>query len=64
MDGDQPIRIHWMGSFNQQIVHYQGFMDFKFTDTKINDNLFRRNINKDTLYIQNGEIILFLVQYY
>ena len=58
MHGDQPIRIHWMGSFNQQIVHYQGFMDFKFTDTKINDNLFRRVINKDTLYIQNGEIIL------
>ena len=49
MDGDQPIRIHWIGPLNQQIVHYQGFMDFKFKDTKINDNLLDKifNLNKN-----------------
>lgn len=55
-DGEQPIEIHQKDNINS--VHYHGFLDQRFTDTKLSQNIFRREINHDTLYIQDGEVIV------
>lgn len=35
-----------------------GSSDFKWIDTKLNDNLFKRDIGKSTLYFLEGELVL------
>jgi hypothetical protein len=32
--------------------------NLKWTDTKLSDNIFKREIMKDTLYVQNGEVVV------
>jgi hypothetical protein len=39
-------------------VHIQGAVDIKWTDIKISDTIFKRNIGKNTLYIKDGIIIV------
>lgn len=39
-------------------VHIQAPVDLKWTDTKINDTVFKRLVGKSTLYIENGQIIV------
>jgi hypothetical protein len=39
-------------------VHIPKPIDLKWTDTKLSDTMFKREIMKDTLYVKDGQIIL------
>ena len=52
MNGSQAISIEQEGNVNT--VHYKAPVDLKWTDTKINETTFKREIMKDTMYIKDG----------
>ena len=39
------------------VVHYLGAVDLKFTDTILNNLTFKRQIEKEAIYIREGEIV-------
>ena len=39
-------------------VHIEGAIDLQWVDTKLSEDLFRRDIGKNTIYIKNGEIVV------
>ena len=48
--------IEFICEDNKHTVKYLGLIDLKFVDTIINDSVFKREIEKDTLYIKDNEI--------
>lgn len=55
-NGNYSIHIEQEGLTSK--VHYKAPIDLKFTDTEINESLFKREIMKDTLYIYDGEVVV------
>lgn len=39
-------------------IHIKGATDLKWTDVKLTDNLFKRTIGKNILYIKDGEVVV------
>ena len=57
-NGTLVIQIdQYSGENPYSVVHYLGAVDLKFTDTILNNLTFKRQIEKEAIYIREGEIV-------